>query len=190
MLIFTLFRKFFFKILKVAHNTRRKFMKLLWTSRLKNTAKEYGTDLHVCGKCEFNGQLYLGNNVSFNGMIIQGKGTVRIGNNFRSGIECMMVTQNHDYDTGDALPFGKQFDYKTITIGDNVWLGNRVTITGDTTIGEGAIVAAGSLVCKDVPPLAIVGGNPAKVLKYRNEEHYNRLKKEQKFASPKRRRWL
>jgi acetyltransferase-like isoleucine patch superfamily enzyme len=48
-------------------------------------------------------------------------------------------------------------------------------------IGEGAIVAIGSVVVKDVPPYAIVGGNPAKVIKYRDIDHFNKLKKEKKF---------
>ena len=66
---------------------------------------------------------------------------------------------------------------KTVIIGDCVWFGNRVTVVGNVTIGEGAIIAAGAVVTKDVPPLSIVGGNPAKVIKYRNKEHYYALKK-------------
>ena len=66
-------------------------------------------------------------------------------------------------------------------IGDCVWFGNKVTVLGGVTIGEGAIIAAGAVVTKDVPPLAIVGGNPAKVIKYRNADHYFKLKAEGKF---------
>ena len=54
-------------------------------------------------------------------------------------------------------------------------------ISGNVHIGEGAIVAIGSVVVKDVPRCAIVGGNPAKVIKYRNTEHFDRLKVEEKF---------
>ncbi len=49
------------------------------------------------------------------------------------------------------------------------------------TIGEGAIIQAGSVVCKDIPPLAIAGGHPAIPFKYRDKEHYENLKKEKKF---------
>lgn len=78
------------------------------------------------------------------------------------------------------IPYDKTYIKKNVKIGDCVWLGNRVMIMGGVNIGEGAIVAAGSVVTKDVPPLAIVGGNPAKVIKYRNEEHYYRLKSQGK----------
>lgn len=159
----------------------RKFYIEFRTWRLKRIAQKCGDNPYVGGKCCFGGKIYLGNNCNFNGMSMLGGGTVIIGDNFHSGIECMMITQNHDYDTGEAVPYGTGYDYKTIVIGNNVWLGNRVTITGNIKIGEGAIVAAGAVVCKDVPPYAIVGGNPAKVIKYRDIEHYTRLKEQGKF---------
>lgn len=65
-----------------------------------------------------------------------------------------------------------------ITIEDDVWIGYRATIMSGVHIGQGAIVAAGAVVTKDVPPYAIVGGVPAKVLKYRfSEEVVEELKK-------------
>ena len=92
----------------------------------------------------------------------------------------MIITENHNYE-GDMIPYDNTNVLKSVEIGDCVWFGNRVTVTGNVKIGEGAIIAAGSLVCKDVPPLAIVGGNPAKVIKYRDSEHYFKLKAENKF---------
>lgn len=162
--------------------TKKRKINIWWWSRsLKKMAQTCGKSPYVGGKSVFMGKIHLGDNCNFNGMCIQGGGTVIIGNNFHSGIECMMITQNHDYDTGNAIPYGDKYDYKTIIIEDNVWLGNRVIITGNTHIGEGAIIAAGSVVCKDVPAFAIVGGNPAKFIKYREIERYQKLKLEGKF---------
>ncbi|MGN1205980.1 MAG: CatB-related O-acetyltransferase [Eubacterium sp.] len=57
-----------------------------------------------------------------------------------------------------------------ILIGNDVWIGDNVTILGGNIIGDGAVVATGAIVTKDVPPYAIVAGNPAHVIKYRFEE--------------------
>ena len=92
----------------------------------------------------------------------------------------MIITQNHNYE-GEAIPYDDTYIYKNINIKDNVWFGHRVIVTGNVTIGEGAIVAAGSVVVKDVPDYAIVGGNPAKVIKFRDIEHYTKLKEQKKF---------
>ena len=113
-------------------------------------------------------------------MKIQGNGNVIIGDNFHSGIECMIITNIHNYDNGNAIPYNTIIS-KDVIIEDNVWLGNRVTILPGVKIGEGAIIQAGSVVVKDVEKYAIAGGHPAKVFKYRDIDHYEKLKKEGKF---------
>ena len=57
-----------------------------------------------------------------------------------------------------------------MTIGNDVWLGSGAMILSGVTVGDGAVVAAHAVVTKDVPPYAIVGGNPAGVIRYRFDE--------------------
>ena len=64
-------------------------------------------------------------------------------------------------ETSTRYPFDK------LTIGNDVWIGNRAMIKGGITIGDGAIIGAGAIVTKDVPPYAIMVGVPAKILRYR-----------------------
>lgn len=123
----------------------------------------------------------LGNNVNFNGMEISGIGYVKIGNNFHSGSECLMIAQIHNYDDGNAIPYDDTYVAKDIVIEDNVWLGRRVIVLGGVTIGEGAIIQAGSVVTSDIPKCAIAGGHPARIFKHRDIDHYEKFKKEGKF---------
>ena len=60
-------------------------------------------------------------------------------------------------------------NYYQLVIENDVWIGSNVLLLGGIRIGNGAVIAAGSVVTKDVPPYAIVGGNPAKIIRYRFE---------------------
>ena len=166
-------------IRNILHSTnllKHKLKRWYYTRKARRIAIECGKDLRVNNKSLFTGKIYFGNNCNFNGMTVAGNGIVRFGNNFHSGVECMIITQNHNYDKGNAIPYDDTYIYKKVVIEDNVWLGNRVIITGNVTLGEGCIIAAGSVVCKDVPKYAIVGGNPARIIKYRDITHYEALK--------------
>ena len=123
----------------------------------------------------------VGDHVSFNGMTISGCGTVKIGNWFHSGTNVLIMLGSHDYEHGDAIPYGTHNVAKHVVIDDFVWLGSNVSICGNVHIGEGAIIGLGSVVVKDVPAYAIVGGNPAKVIKYRNIEQFKYLKEQGRF---------
>lgn len=150
----------------------------IYTRKIKRTVKSYGEKLQVNGKSYATDKTVLGNNVNFNGMRIKGIGSVTIGSNFHSGTECLMISHIHNYDYGKAIPYDETSIAKDIVIDDNVWFGDRVIVLGGVHIGEGAIIQAGSCVVNDIPSCAIAGGHPAKVFKYRDVEHYNKLKNE------------
>lgn len=72
----------------------------------------------------------------------------------------------------DIIPKDLGFkEYKPIQIGHDVWIGTRAIILDGVSVGHGAVIAANSVVTKDVPPYAIVGGVPAKIIKYRFTEN-------------------
>jgi len=159
---------------------KTKLVRNICTCRAKRQLSEYGVHLNVNYPCSFGGVVKVGNYCNFNGMVVSGGGTVVFGDYFHSGQDCLIITQNHNYE-GTMIPYDKTYEKKNVTIGDCVWFGHRVIVVGNVSIGEGAIIAAGSVVVKDVPPLAIVGGNPAKIIKYRDSVHYYKLKSEGKF---------
>lgn len=97
-----------------------------------------------------------------------------------SGVSFIMNGANHLTDAVSTYPFaifghgwedameGKTYPNRgKTTIGHDVWIGHKATIMAGVTVGSGAIIAAHALVTKDVPPYAIVGGNPAQVIKMR-----------------------
>lgn len=77
----------------------------------------------------------------------------------------------------DLIDHDMPFDeYETVTIGHDVWIGLRAIVLDGITVGNGAVIAANSVVTKDIPPYAIVAGVPAKIIKFRfNEDKIERL---------------
>ena len=84
------------------------------------------------------------------------------------GTNCIIYTVNHRFDNL-TIPMRLQGNQASlpVIIDDDVWIGGRVTILPGAHIGKGSILAAGAVVTKDVPEFAVVGGNPAKIIKYR-----------------------
>lgn len=96
-------------------------------------------------------------------------GPVSIGHDVMMGRDVVIVAVNHAFDNLDRPMIDQGHrPPQPVTIGDDVWIGDRVLIAPGVTVGNGAILALGAVVTKDVPPYAIVGGNPARVLKFRN----------------------
>lgn len=107
----------------------KKLLQLYYTIKVKRRCGSYKLPLKVNGKSNVTSKTFLGKNINFNGMSIGGCGEVHIGNNFHSGIECMMITQNHNYES-TKIPYDRSYTCKDIDIENNVWLGSRVIILG------------------------------------------------------------
>lgn len=161
--------------------TIKKLKRLLYGAIAKRDGLTAGSGLKINGLSRFTKKVTVGSNGNFNGMTVQGSAEVTIGDNFHSGPECLLITSFHNYDSGNAIPYDSTNINKPICIEDNVWLGSRVVVLGGVTIGEGAIIQAGAVVVKSIPRCSIAGGNPAKVFKMRDIEHYERLKREGRF---------
>lgn len=153
----------------------------VFTGICKKSARQYGAGLHINHWSNFSTKTVIGNNCHFNGMKVTGNGNVVIGDNFHSGANILIMTSNHNYDSGKSIPYDDTMVDGDVVIEDNVWLGQNVTILQGVRIGEGAVIQAGSVVVSDIEPCAIAGGHPARVFKKRDEEHYYKLKEEKKF---------
>ncbi len=114
-------------------------------------------------------------------LFIQGAGGVTIGKWCHLAPGLTIYTVNHDWRSAESLPYGTADILKPVVIGDAVWTCLNVTIAPGVTIGRGAILSIGSVVFQDVPECAIVRGNPAQVIKYRDREQFKRLYDEGKF---------
>ncbi len=120
----------------------------------KNCQFYSGVRIEICK----NAELVIGNGTYINrNTLIHSKISVRIGNNCRISWDVIIIDEN-----GHEIP-GIQ-NAKPIIIDDDVWIGCRAIILRGVHIGEGAVIAAGSVVTKSVPAYSVVGGFPAKLL--------------------------
>lgn len=109
--------------------------------------------------------IYIGNNVIINrGVMLDGRGAkIVIGDNVDIAQETNIWTLEHDVHSDNHEVIGAD-----VIIDEYVWIASRVTILPGVHIGRGAVIAAGAVVTKDVPPMVIVGGVPAKIIGKRN----------------------
>jgi len=139
----------------------------LWLGRL-------GVGTGVQMSCRFlNGRkIMLGDrNVINFGCLLDGRHyAIRTGSDVSIGPEASILTLGHDPQSTDFADRGGE-----VTIGDHVWIGYRAIVLPGTAIGDGAVVAAGAVVTRDVPPYAIVAGNPARQIGERSRALAYRL---------------
>lgn len=172
-------KKILFSAIKIYRRIRSRF----WSHIFKMQCSKCGSHVGVSTFCRISADasVSVGDYFHSNGLHIMGGGNVLIGKYFHSGSNCKIMLGSHDYDNGEAIPYGTKYDRKNVEIGDFVWFGTDVTVCGNIKIGTGAILAMGAVVVKDVPDYAIVGGNPAKIIKHRDINHFNKLLDEGKF---------
>lgn len=143
----------------------------LWMFNILRPWIRYGRNVHIQTSTVIfapNRRIVLGNNVGI-GQYCVIQTDVEIGNDVMLAAHVGIVARDaHTFDavgtTMFEAPRGDRFD---VVIEDDVWLGFGAIILSGVRIGRGAIVAAGSVVKQDVPPYAIVSGNPATLVKYR-----------------------
>ncbi len=146
----------------------------------------------------FGENVYIGKNVKINhpervylsdfshihrGTIINSMGGLYLGKYSGISYNCLIYTVDHRLQRAQAIPFDNTVWLKPVIIEDFAIISSRAVIAPGVRIGEGAVVGIGAVVIHDVPPLAIVIGNPAKVMGYRDKEEFENLKKQQKFST-------
>ena len=108
-------------------------------------------------------------------------GSVTIGEYFHTGRGLTIFSSNHQYDNTEAIPYSSKSVLLSVIIDDYVWCGANVTICPGVHIGKGVVVGAGSVVTKNVPDFAVVGGAPARIIKYRDKDQFIKLEKKRSF---------
>ena len=111
---------------------------------------------------DFGLNITVGKGVFINsGCTFQDQGGISIGEGSLIGHQVSIATINHDMDPAKRA----SMSFRPVVIGKDVWIGDHASILPGVTIGDGAVVAAGAVVTKDVPPRTVVGGVPARVIK-------------------------
>ncbi len=135
-----------------------------------NNYVQPGVSILSIRNLKLGGNVYIG----ANGTCLCCEGGITIGENCAIGQGCFFLTSNHNYKSKTHVPFDNVGIKQRIEIGKNVWIGVRSMICPGVKIEDGAIVAMGSVVTKSVPKCAIVGGNPAKIIGWRDIELYEK----------------
>lgn len=136
----------------------------------KFALNEMGVNCNICDGVTISRpqNIYLGNRVSIHEYtLIGGSGDIKIGNYVAIGSNCSIISENHNFNDKQIKIKDQGVTPQPIVIGENVWLGCKVIILGNVTIGHGAVIGAGSVVTRSVPENAIVVGNPARVIRQR-----------------------
>ncbi len=133
----------------------------------------YGTTISSIKNLELGGRVYIG----ADGTKIHCEGGVKIGYNTRIAGGCLIMSTNHNYMSKTEVPYDRTQLQQAVEIGKNCWIGAKSIICPGVKIEDGVVVAMGSVVTKSVPKGAVVGGNPARIIKYRDLELYDKIER-------------
>lgn len=161
------FREFLIKLIPISSLRKKLLFKY---GRFPNNTVRPGAIISSASKLKLGGNVYIAGNCE-----IHCEGGVTIGEHTMLGTGTFILSSNHNWQSETRLPFDHIGLLQEVEIGKCCWIGARSIICPGVKIGDGAIVAMGSVVTKSVPSCAIVGGNPAKIIKYRDKEVFNRL---------------
>ncbi|GAB3158331.1 hypothetical protein GCM10027059_02890 [Myceligenerans halotolerans] len=135
-------------------------------SSVTNETLELGDRSYVAAGAYLSGSLRTGRDCTINPYTVV-RGEITLGDAVRIGAHTSLLGFNHTMDDPDVEVHRQAMSIKGITIGDDVWIGSHVVVLDGTVVGDKAVLAAGAVVTKDVPAGAVVGGNPARVIKWR-----------------------
>jgi carbonic anhydrase/acetyltransferase-like protein (isoleucine patch superfamily) len=135
----------------------------LFTTRLV-----LGEQSWIAGHALVRGDVEFGAHCTVNPYVMI-SGMVRCGDGVRIASHASIVGFNHGFDDPNVPIHTQKHESLGIVIGDDVWIGANAVVLDGVAVGNGAVIAAGAVVSKDVPPLAIVGGVPANVVRYRGQ---------------------
>lgn len=116
----------------------------------------------------YGGKIAIGERCSINPYtVIYGHGDTTIGNNVLIAGGCMIIPSNHTFGEMNVPISHQPAVSKGIVIENNVWIGHGCSILDNVVVGEGAVIAAGSVVNRSIPPFSVAAGVPARVIKKR-----------------------
>ena len=111
----------------------------------------------------------IGNNTTFgNDCFFGAAGGISIGDDVVAGQYIRFHSENHNYKDLDCLIRDQGVSHKGITVGNNCWIGSGVVFLDGASVGNGCVIAANAVITKSFPDNSIIGGVPAKILKYRS----------------------
>jgi len=173
-MIYTVIRNIYIQFYKKQIKLRAFFWRIFF--------KHLGNNVSIGSNCKFVNpkKISIGNNVLINHHVEMEAtgGEIILGNYILIGMHAKFINATHEFGDWEKPIYSQGLIPSKIILEDDIWIGMHAIILPNVTIGRGAVVAAGAVVTKDVPAYAVVGGVPAKVIKYRfDKETIKKAKK-------------